>query len=281
MYQGHCLTGTSCRHSWDESRGYRSLFNKGTCETIQVILSYLNISCSILTFWLPRRRIFHLLHLFRWPAPAMIVNPLYFSQHLFLLFTVQIFTPSLLGSTFLSSAPTRKSDFLLALILRTLIGSTSHLIFTSGVAAHWSRLLRQTVFYTPSTLTVNAGSKVIGQLSCSPNARNNRDLDIGITYRTEGDVHENRVQYKMFVLSYFPLYCNFRKKKNSLCLLFVLQEHTLISCQVLNSLVYPHFFKILPRTNYLKTQKLQTHSFYKLFHFEPWNVTVYNAYLIL
>jgi protein arginine N-methyltransferase 1 len=58
---------------------------------------------------------------------------------------------------------------------------------------HW----KQTVFYTPSTLTVNAGSKVIGRLSCSPNARNNRDLDIGITYRTESDTKENHVQFKM------------------------------------------------------------------------------------
>ena len=165
-----------------------------------------------------------MLLLFPWLALAMIVNfPCSSSSPptLFLTFTVQISTRSLLGSTFLSSVPTRKSDFLPALIPRTLIGSPSHLIF-NVVAAHWSRLLRQTVFYTPSTLTVNAGSKVIGRLSCSPNARNNRDLDIGITYRAEGDTNESHVQYKMFVLSYFPLYCKFRKKKKKKRTSFVL-----------------------------------------------------------
>jgi len=69
------------------------------------------------------------------------------------------------------------------------------------------------VFYTPSTLTVNAGDKVVGRLSCSPNARNNRDLDIAIAYRNEGDAIENHVQYKMCVLSYFPILVWFRKTR--------------------------------------------------------------------
>lgn len=84
------------------------------------------------------------------------------------------------------------------------------------------------MFYTPSTLTVNANDKIVGQLSCSPNARNNRDLDISIAYNIKGDATEHHVQYKMFVLSYFPLYCSFE------CSLFIfVQERTLISCQVL------------------------------------------------
>lgn len=69
------------------------------------------------------------------------------------------------------------------------------------------------MFYTPSTLTVNAGDKVVGRLSCSPNARNNRDLDIAIAYRNEGDAIENHVQYKMCVLSYFPILVWFRKTR--------------------------------------------------------------------
>ena len=40
MYQGHCLTGTSCGHSRDESRGYRSLFNKGAHETNELHHSF-------------------------------------------------------------------------------------------------------------------------------------------------------------------------------------------------------------------------------------------------
>lgn len=67
-------------------------------------------------------------------------------------------------------------------------------------------MIRQTVFYTPDTLTVSAGEKITGRLSCAPNARNNRDLDITIAYKVESS-EETEVQYKMCVpLSYsFPL----------------------------------------------------------------------------
>ena len=48
MHQGHCLTGTSCGHSRDESRSYGPLFNKGTClQANYVTLSNLSFSCSI------------------------------------------------------------------------------------------------------------------------------------------------------------------------------------------------------------------------------------------
>ena len=57
---------------------------------------------------------------------------------------------------------------------------------------------RQTVFYTPDTLTVSAGDKISGRLSCAPNARNNRDLDITIAYQV-GDGPGTEVQYKMCV----------------------------------------------------------------------------------
>ena len=58
---------------------------------------------------------------------------------------------------------------------------------------------RQTVFYTPETLTINSGDQVRGSLSCAPNARNPRDLDIRIKYRINQDGDQTAVQYKMCV----------------------------------------------------------------------------------
>lgn len=57
--------------------------------------------------------------------------------------------------------------------------------FTTGPHSrltHW----KQTVFYTPDTITVSQGDKITGTLSCAPNSRNNRDLNIDISWRTEG-----------------------------------------------------------------------------------------------
>ena len=66
---------------------------------------------------------------------------------------------------------------------------------------HW----KQTVFYTPDTLTVSEGDVVRGTLSCAPNARNNRDLDIEIDYEVEGqEDSKSRMVYKMYVSS-FPI----------------------------------------------------------------------------
>ncbi|TFK44192.1 putative arginine methyltransferase [Crucibulum laeve] len=68
--------------------------------------------------------------------------------------------------------------------------------FSTGTHAqytHW----KQTVFYTPTTLTVNQDDNIVGKLTCAPNARNNRDLDIGIVYKVEGDAEEKSIQYKM------------------------------------------------------------------------------------
>ncbi|KAI6033218.1 S-adenosyl-L-methionine-dependent methyltransferase [Pisolithus orientalis] len=67
--------------------------------------------------------------------------------------------------------------------------------FSTGPHAqytHW----KQTVFYTPSTVTINEGQKLHGKLSCAPNARNNRDLDISITFKLEGQ-DETKADYKM------------------------------------------------------------------------------------
>jgi len=60
---------------------------------------------------------------------------------------------------------------------------------------------RQTVFYTPSTITITQGQEITGELSCSPNARNNRDLDITISYSV-GDEEEHKVDYKMCVICF-------------------------------------------------------------------------------
>jgi len=66
--------------------------------------------------------------------------------------------------------------------------------FSTGPHAkytHW----KQTVFYTPSTITISQGEKIRGRLSCAPNTKNNRDLDITISYETDG--REVTADYKM------------------------------------------------------------------------------------
>ena len=81
---------------------------------------------------------------------------------------------------------------------------------------------RQTVFYTPDTITAFKDKPILGRLSCAPNARNPRDLDITITYQANNEP-EVEVHYKMCVhLSDFP----------GNLLLRVLNR-TLTGCQVL------------------------------------------------
>ncbi|TFK25241.1 putative arginine methyltransferase [Coprinopsis marcescibilis] len=69
--------------------------------------------------------------------------------------------------------------------------------FSTGPHAqytHW----KQTVFYTPDSLTVSEGDNIVGNVICAPNKRNPRDLDIGISYKLEGQEGEGTsVQYKM------------------------------------------------------------------------------------
>ena len=60
--------------------------------------------------------------------------------------------------------------------------------------------LRQTVFYTPSTVTISEGQKLIGNLSCAPNARNNRDLDISVSFKLATEQEATKVEYKMCVV---------------------------------------------------------------------------------
>ena len=61
---------------------------------------------------------------------------------------------------------------------------------------------RQTVFYTPTTITISQGQTIRGRLTCAPNTKNNRDLDITIAYETDGK--EMTVEYKMCVA--FPFF---------------------------------------------------------------------------
>jgi len=71
--------------------------------------------------------------------------------------------------------------------------------FSTGPHAkytHW----KQTVFYTPETIRIGEGEKIVGKLSCSPNARNNRDLDITIRYSTPNS-ERTQVDYKNVVIT--------------------------------------------------------------------------------
>lgn len=70
--------------------------------------------------------------------------------------------------------------------------------FSTGPQArytHW----KQTVFYTPETLTLNSGETIEGELSCAPNKRNPRDLDITIVYKCKGanGEWEKHCEFKM------------------------------------------------------------------------------------
>ncbi|KAG8850081.1 type I protein arginine N-methyltransferase Rmt1 [Serendipita sp. 411] len=64
---------------------------------------------------------------------------------------------------------------------------------------HW----KQTVFYTIDTMSVVQEDKIKGTLSCAPNERNNRDLDIVIEYELDGAdgaigrEAKERIEYKM------------------------------------------------------------------------------------
>ncbi|GAX73379.1 hypothetical protein CEUSTIGMA_g832.t1 [Chlamydomonas eustigma] len=50
-------------------------------------------------------------------------------------------------------------------------------------ATHW----KQTVFYLEEPITINTGEEVTGSLSCRPNSKNPRDLDITISYQFDGE----------------------------------------------------------------------------------------------
>ena len=84
---------------------------------------------------------------------------------------------------------------------------------------------RQTVFYTPETLAVVTGDQVTGELTCAPNARNPRDLDIVISYKAPNEAEPTTIQYKMCVIRFCP--CLVRTNGDG---------RTLTGCQVLINL---------------------------------------------
>ncbi|KIY69543.1 protein arginine n-methyltransferase [Cylindrobasidium torrendii FP15055 ss-10] len=69
--------------------------------------------------------------------------------------------------------------------------------FSTGPHAqytHW----KQTVFYTPSNLAVSEGDTIHGEITCAPNGRNPRDLDITLAYKINEDENTaTDVKYKM------------------------------------------------------------------------------------
>lgn len=61
---------------------------------------------------------------------------------------------------------------------------------------HW----KQTILYLQETLTICAGEVITGELSCKPNKRNRRDLDIGLQLEFKGrysQLENKRYNYRL------------------------------------------------------------------------------------
>ena len=61
---------------------------------------------------------------------------------------------------------------------------------------HW----KQTIFYLPETITACQGEVLEGDITCKPNSKNRRDLDIGITLTFHGkhtDVTNTHTEYRL------------------------------------------------------------------------------------
>ncbi|EME88722.1 uncharacterized protein MYCFIDRAFT_71985 [Pseudocercospora fijiensis CIRAD86] len=62
---------------------------------------------------------------------------------------------------------------------------------------HW----KQTVFYLADVLTVEAGEQITGELTCRPNEKNRRDLNIAIDYKLntedQGRIADGHCEYTM------------------------------------------------------------------------------------
>lgn len=110
------------------------------------------------------------------------------------------------GSISASNARTRRSNSQLDLMPSTHIGSKlnsySSAFLLIIVVVPFSTFVRsrQTVFYTVDAITINEGGIVNGTITCAPNQRNNRDLDISITYETDEN-QSGSLSYKMCVIS--------------------------------------------------------------------------------
>lgn len=163
-------------------------------------------------------------------------SPTYFCPTCHFTSLRQSFTRSWLGSTSPSRRVINPSNSLPVRMPSTRIGSTSARFAKPGSFAH-DAIFRQTVFYTPSTLTVNADDRITGELSCAPNKRNPRDLDIIIKYQTPYDDQLTEIQYKMCVLPSLATPCRG----------FHRCGRTLTGCQVLTNLHDSHYLATLTR----------------------------------
>ena len=110
----------------------------------------------------------------------------------------QIFMHSLRGSIFLLVAPTKRFIFRPAHMRNTYIGN--EWIVPARCIISFQYFPRQTVFYTPSTIIISEGQKLTGDLTCALNTRNDRDLDISISFKLDGEKQASRVDYKICVV---------------------------------------------------------------------------------
>ncbi|CAO3593151.1 unnamed protein product [Absidia cylindrospora] len=95
----------------------------------------------------------------------------------------------------------QRNDYVHAFICWFDIGFTqgdTPIHFSTGAHAmytHW----KQTVFYTPTTLTILGGETIQGTIACAPNDQNRRDLNIVIDYSFHGKYgsEQHTCDYKM------------------------------------------------------------------------------------
>ena len=94
-----------------------------------------------------------------------------------------------------------RNDFIHALVAYFDVRFTAchkPLAFSTAPAAratHW----KQTVLYLESAAAICAGEALTGRITCTPNARNPRDLDIAIEYALDGKRGQlaGRQEYRM------------------------------------------------------------------------------------
>ena len=83
-----------------------------------------------------------------------------------------------------------RDDYLHALVIHfdTYFGSShTDVSFSTGpdvTSTHW----KQTVFYLKDVLTAKEGETITGNITCTPNAKNPRDLDFLIEYEFNGEI---------------------------------------------------------------------------------------------
>ena len=61
---------------------------------------------------------------------------------------------------------------------------------------HW----KQTIFYLNESISICEGEEITGQISCKPNPKNKRDLDIGLEINFDGThskIIDKHVEYRL------------------------------------------------------------------------------------